>query len=508
MWRNSPITLGSSSAKTIVPGPATAADQPALSLKEKLNAEAKQSSTWVKISDDWDGIAAWLGADPKTLKATVEESFCLTFRIVDTYIYHRQCADRALGSLRKTDFPAEDELQSIRGKRVAVVGAGPGGLSTALAFHQAGYHVRVFERAPKVQPLGGAVLLSLPVMSILRSYGVDISRLGSYAEVQFRNSRGKVRAILPFNKQAEECAKLPGWHYGMLRSDAFSRMLAAIPEDIIEPGRKLERFEDGSQSVRLFFENGETYEADLLVGADGIRSTVARQLFGDPHLFHCGIQVWLAWCYCEGIPRGVSFISHSPTIQASFFPMLHHGREAFEWWVVEPWDEGVQFNGSIRDHLMARIVGWCDPLPRLAAATDFERNCFRWEIYNRPSLQKWSRGRVVCLGDAVHPVSPYAAYGMGMAIEDGFFLAKFLAGKDLTDLRALAEGFALFEKQRVAYANHHTEFARKLGKVFHRLPWPLCAVRDLVFDNTKFLEKMIVIDYLKRAEEEMLALEL
>jgi integrase len=154
----------------------------------------------------------------------------------------------------------------------------------------------------------------------------------------------------------------------MLRADAFSRMLAAIPEDIIEPGRKLERFEDGSQSVRLFFEDGETNGADLLVGADGIRSTVARQRFRDPHLFHCGIQVWLAWCYCEGIPRGVSFISHSPTIQASFFPMLHHGREAFEWWVVEPWDEGVQFNGRIRDHLMARIEGWCDPLPRLTTS--------------------------------------------------------------------------------------------------------------------------------------------
>jgi len=61
-----------------VPGAATAAGQPALSVKEKLEAEAKQSSTWVKISDNWDGIAAWLGADPKTLKATVEEynRFC------------------------------------------------------------------------------------------------------------------------------------------------------------------------------------------------------------------------------------------------------------------------------------------------------------------------------------------------------------------------------------------------------------------------------------------------
>ncbi len=401
-----------------------------------------------------------------------------------------------------------DQSRDLTGKRVAIVGAGPGGLSAAIAFQRAGHHVRVFERAPQVQPLGGAVLLSLPVLSILRSYGVDISRLGSYAEVQFRNSKGKLRAALPFNKKAEERAQLPGWQYGMLRSDAFERMLAVIPGDVIRAGHKLLRFEESEDAIHLFFESGETYEADLLVGADGIRSTVARQLWGDPNLFHCGIQVWLAWCHCDGVPRDVSYISHSSTIQASFFPMLHKGEEAFEWWVVEPWNEGDELKESPRDHLLKRIDGWCDPLPKLAAATNFESNCFRWEIYNRPPLEKWSRGRVVCLGDSVHPVSPYAAYGMGMAIEDGFFLAKFIAGKNLGDRVALTEGFSRFERNRVAYTNHYTALARKMGNLFHRLPWPLRSCRDLFFDHTKVLEKMLIKDYLQKSEEELIALDL
>jgi 2-polyprenyl-6-methoxyphenol hydroxylase-like FAD-dependent oxidoreductase len=83
-------------------------------------------------------------------------------------------------------------------RRVAVVGAGPGGISAALAFHRAGNEVRLFERAPKVTPLGGGVLLSLPVLSILRHYGVNIDNLGAMAITEFRDWKGRLRVRLPF----------------------------------------------------------------------------------------------------------------------------------------------------------------------------------------------------------------------------------------------------------------------------------------------------------------------
>jgi hypothetical protein len=67
-------------------------------------------------------------------------------------------------------------------------------------------------------------------------------------------------------------------------------------------------------------------------------------------------------------------------------------------------------------------------MPRFLEATDFKTQVCRWEVFNRPSMKRWSARRVVCVGDAVHPVSPYAAYGMGMAIEDGYFLARALDG--------------------------------------------------------------------------------
>lgn len=393
------------------------------------------------------------------------------------------------------------------GKRVAIVGAGPGGLSAALALNAKGYDVRIFERHQSPRPLGGAVLLSVPVLAILRQYGIDLSNFGSYTVTQFRNSKGKLRATLPFNPVVEKQFGINGWHYGVLRSSAFAHMLKLIPEGMIVGSHGFTSYDDKGDAVILHFENGETVEADMLIGADGVNSVVSRQAFGDPGLFHAGVRVWLAWCnHFEGIPANVGCISHSRTRQASFFPMLHDGKPGFEWWVVEASSPEAPVPSDPKAYITDIVSKFADPMPRFPGHTDFATQMFRWEVYNRPSLKSWSKGRVVCLGDAVHPVSPYAAYGMGMAIEDGYFLAKYLDGRDLADRSVLRSAFGAYEAQRVAYCNHHVEFARKLGKVFHHLPAPLAIVRDLVYDNTKLLEKNLSKDYLKTAEEFSMAL--
>ena len=395
----------------------------------------------------------------------------------------------------------DNELQWRRGKRVAVIGAGPGGVSAGLALHQQGYDVRIYERHSKPKPLGGAVLLSSPVLAILRYYGIDLDNFGSFTRTEFRNARGKVRARLPFNPSVEASLGIEGWHYGVLRSDAFGCMMDRLPAQMLVPDSVFSGYEQTPSGVRVEFNNGKTVEADIVVGADGIHSQVSAQAFGEPPLFHVGLRVWLAWCEAiEGIPQGQGAISHSRKFQASYFPMTHHGKPGFEWWVVEPRKEHDPEPHDARAHLQKILNRFGDPLPRFLEATDFSRQVFPWDIYNRPSLKTWSDGRVVCLGDAVHPVSPYAAYGMGMAIEDGYFLGKALGGRDLGNPGAVAEGFNAFEAERVDYVNHQVEFARKLGNQFHRLPLPLALLRDCVFDNTTLLQKLIEKDYLRDQE--------
>lgn len=402
------------------------------------------------------------------------------------------------------------EKQWRKGRRVAVIGAGPGGVSAAIALARAGYDVRLFERNTEPRPLGGAVLLSVPVLAVMRHYGIDVGeKFGSKTRVQFRNSKGHVRADLPFNAAVERAMGIEGWHYGVLRSSAFARLLAAlnnIDPAILVPGHGLQDYVERGNEIVCRFENGAEETADLLIGADGIRSRVSEQTFGDPHLFHIGLRVWLAWCKdVPGLPRDIGAIQHSRNVQASYFPMLHDGKPGFEWWIVERSSADAQAPADPEAHIRGLLRDFLPPVTLFPDHTDFATQVFRWEIYNRPSLAHYTRGRVALIGDAAHPVSPYAAYGMGMAIEDGYFLARAFDGRELSPAN-VAAAFARFETDRVAYCNHQVEFARKLGAQFHNAPAPVAWLRDTIFDNTGILQKTITKDYLADAEKMSLLL--
>ena len=115
------------------------------------------------------------------------------------------------------------------GKRVAVIGAGPGGLAAGLALHNKGYDVRVLERNASIKPIGGAILLNTSVLMCLRKMGVDIADLGVTARTEMCNMHGKLRVDMPFNSEVETFSSIKGWNYGLFRSQLYERMLAHIP---------------------------------------------------------------------------------------------------------------------------------------------------------------------------------------------------------------------------------------------------------------------------------------
>ncbi|THX36091.1 FAD/NAD(P)-binding domain-containing protein [Aureobasidium pullulans] len=366
------------------------------------------------------------------------------------------------------------------GKRVAIVGGGPGGVSAALGFISRGYDVRIYERRSDCKPIGGGVLLATP-------------KINKAMSVRKSHSTMKSRSVWGSKAGTTACYDL----------EASQRFSERVPEGVIRPNHNFIAYKElhEEDEVEIEFEGGHTCRTDILVAADGIRSGVARQAFGDPQLFHTGIRVYLAWCdQLPDIPPACGALNHSKEHQASFFPMLHDGKAGYEWWLVEPSYNGKPLPSDIEAHVRNILGTFADPLPRFADATNFDTQVYRWEVYNRPSLKKWSAGRVVGLGDAVHPVSPYAAYGMGMAIEDGYYLARSLESVDLRDIKAVNAGFEIFEGHRVNYVNHNVEFARFLGKFFHNLPYPLAWVRDLVLDYTPILQWILSKEYIDMAE--------
>ena len=249
------------------------------------------------------------------------------------------------------------------GKRVAVIGAGPGGLAAGLALHNKGYDVRVLERNASIKPIGGAILLNTSVLMCLRKMGVDITDLGVTARTEMCNMHGRLRVDMPFNSEVEKFSGIKGWNYGLFRSQLYERMLAHIPPELLVPGAELQDFEFVGDEARLVTKDGRTATADLVVGADGIRSVVSRKLWGDPKLFPLNIVVNLGFTAVEGIDRSVGKLFFSDRVQFGFHPMRRGDVDAFEWWCVEAWPAGKPFDGGLKDHIRELTLRVRRPCP-------------------------------------------------------------------------------------------------------------------------------------------------
>lgn len=177
-------------------------------------------------------------------------------------------------------------------------------------------------------------------------------------------------------------------------------------------------------------------------------------------------------------------------MQGSWTSILSKGRHGYQWWVLGAHDARREFHGDLHATATRMAAGFAAPLPELVAATA-PTDVQRWVLRDRPALPRWSKGRATLVGDAAHPTSPYAAYGAGMATEDGYFLGRHLAGVDLGDHAAVGRALDAFEAPRRPHTAMQVQQAWVLGKLFHHAPAPLRPLRDVVLDRTPLLQKQV-----------------
>jgi 2-polyprenyl-6-methoxyphenol hydroxylase-like FAD-dependent oxidoreductase len=374
--------------------------------------------------------------------------------------------------------------------RVAVLGAGPAGMAAALGIIKAGHQVVLYERYREARPAGNILNLWPPPLKALRALGVDTTDLGAPTDSEFRSIRGNVRVRVKLDPEVKRA--YGGGFIGLLRPELYARMLAAIPPGCIRFGQQVDRIEQNEGVVTLHFADGSTAEHDLLVGADGIDSLVRRTLWGDEPKREHRLHIFGGYTFADvpGASRNMSVISHGPAVQGSWTDIRYQGRSGFQWWVLSAADPAAPPPPDLKAAAADLAAPFPAPVPGLVAATEPE-NVQRWVLRDRPALKQWSKGRVTLAGDAAHPTSPYAAYGAGMSIEDGYFLGVALRGADLTDFTAVQRALDVYEAPRKPHTARQVQMAWLLGKVFHHTPAPLRPVRDLFFDHTPFLQKVV-----------------
>lgn len=374
--------------------------------------------------------------------------------------------------------------------RVVVLGGGPAGMAAALSIAQTEHEVVMLERYPAARPAGNILNLWPPPIKALGLLGVDTVDLGAPCQSEFRSASGKTRAVVHLPQDVID--QYGGGFIGMLRPQLYRRLLDTIPDGVLRTNTQVSSFEQDDSGVRLQLSDGTTMEADLLVGADGIDSLVRRTVWGDAPKREHNLHIIGGFTFDEtlDVPTGRCVVSHTRTIQGSWTSIRHEGRAGYQWWVLGAWDASNEFTGDLHETATKMAEGFAFPLPQLIAATD-PGSLQRWPIRDRPPLQNWSKGRVTLVGDAAHPTSPYAAYGAGMSIEDGYFLGRRIAGVDISDPVALSAALKLYETPRKPHTAFQVDTAYRLGKIFHHSPAVVRPLRDLFFDHSPFLQKMI-----------------
>lgn len=372
--------------------------------------------------------------------------------------------------------------------KIAIIGAGPGGMAAALAAHKKGFEVRLFERYPEVKPAGNILNLWPPPQQILKLIGVDTENLGAPCSIRFERHDGRKRAdvVLP----DEVVREYGGGFIGLIRWGLYKRMLEAMPAGVLQLGYDCESIEDRGRDVRLKFKHGEEYIADIVVGADGLNSFVRRHLWGEEPIRHQRLHLVGGYLLWDGEAPTEGVIAHDRTTQVSYTPIRHDKQVGYEWWVLEACDPDAAPPADLLGWAAQRARRFSPKVQDLIARTPAE-HVQRWPIRDRLPREQWSKGRITLVGDAAHPTSPYAAYGAGMSIEDGYFLANELAAVDLSDLQAARRALQAYEDRRKPHTARVVQQAYFTGKAFHHMPAFLRPLRDMVYDHTSLLQKVV-----------------
>src|SRR3954469_8863041 len=270
---------------------------------------------------------------------------------------------------------------SARG-RVAVLGAGPAGMATALGASRAAHDVVVYERYREARPAGNILNLWPPPLKALRALGVDTDDLGAPTDGEFHNLQGRVRVGGKLDENVKQA--YGGGFIGLLRPELYERMLAAIPVGVIRFGQQVDRIEQDERAVVLHFADGSTAEHDILIGADGIDSLVRRTLWGDAPKREHRLHIFGGFTFAD-VPGTVPHtcrLQHSRTTQGSWTSIRHKGRDGHQWWVLTATDPEAPPPADLKAAATALAAEFPAPLPGLVAATE-PGNVQRWVLRDR-----------------------------------------------------------------------------------------------------------------------------
>ncbi|MCI9869489.1 FAD-dependent monooxygenase [Arthrobacter humicola] len=334
------------------------------------------------------------------------------------------------------------KAEDIKNLKIAIVGAGYGGAAAAKALSLLGADVSVYEQASQMREVGAGIGLRPATMHRFSQWGIfdtiaNVSSPSDYFEILTATGEPIMKDTWPeFGEQSQT--------HLIHRGDFIDALLSVLPQGMVHLGHKLETIEDkGSRSV-LTFTNGKTVEADLVVGADGIKSVVREQLFSGKAPVFSGEHAYRAVISADDAHGMVvddnlrMYMGRGTKVY--LLPLRHRNQMSFDITALCP--DSTWAPTITKDDLVATVEGFDERIVNIARGLDMDTVNIR-AVYDIDPVDTWHTDSVVLMGDAAHSMLHHQGQGANSAIEDAGALADALA-----EAGTVKDALALFQATR------------------------------------------------------------
>jgi salicylate hydroxylase len=381
--------------------------------------------------------------------------------------------------------------------RVAIIGGGIGGVAAAVGLRKLGCEAEIYERTDSLGEIGAGLQIGPNGVKVLNALGLDHTLEGLACEPDEIVSLAFDDARLRFHEPLKAIAvqKYGARYITAHRADLHKLLQQRVPPGSIHLNARCIGVETVGEAAVATLANGEQIEADVIVGADGIRSTVRECLFGAAPARYTEQMGWRCIVPIEHVPRRVGpqgSVRINPNDYVGWIGPTGHvicypirGGELYNLFVGHvsaEWHEESWTAKSSKSEMFTALSGWNEALLEML---DNVEEVFKWGIYDREPLDHWTKGRITLMGDAAHPMMPTLAQGASITIEDAYTLARNLArGADNP-----AQALKSYEDERISRARRVQLQAREQFENNRKHPAPPPLSRDWIFEHDATVER-------------------